>query len=283
MVATDKQQALLIDFVNGKPDQLAKGNLKTHTKKYSFKSDNVIDLLKELKLKFQDDLTAADVAETAGANQYALEKSARDNAETASKKSRSQKKTNLGETKTSLSEAQADLKDEKDDHTADKSTLDKTTTACKTAAGEWEERSKIRSGEVEAISEGIKILAKVSGVRTEAPSNPVLPTSPVFLQVDQQATDPKTNAVNLLRETAKVVHSKALERLALEVSTHLTGPFDKVNDMIQKMVFRLMKEQTDEDKHKAWCDLETDKTDKSESDKKDSIKSINANIDSENA
>merc|ERR1719453_2962929 len=95
-----------------RPDQLAKGDLGGHVKKYSFKSDNVIDLLKELKLKFEDDLTAADVAETAGANQYALEKSARDNAETASKKSRSQKKINLGETKTSLSEAEADLKSE---------------------------------------------------------------------------------------------------------------------------------------------------------------------------
>merc|ERR1719482_1793419 len=120
----------------------------------------------------------------------------------------------------------------------------------------------------------------VSGVRTEAPSNPVPPASPVdFLQV----VDPKAQAVNLLRQTAKTVHSKALERLALEVSTHLTGPFDKVNDMIQKMIFRLMAEQTDEDKHKAWCDLETEKSDKSESDKKDEIKEINANIESEKA
>jgi len=79
------------------------------------------------------------------------------------------------------------------------------------------------------------------------------------------------------------VHSKALERLALEVSTHLTGPFDKVNDMIQKMIFRLMSEQTDEDKHKAWCDLEIDKSDKSESDKKDRISDLSKRIDSENA
>merc|ERR1719183_2688533 len=126
----------------------------------------------------------------------------------------------------------------------------------------------------------MKILAKVSGVRTEAPSNPVPPTAPVnFLEV----SDPKTSAVNLLRQTAKMVHSKALERLALEVSTHLAGPFDKVNDMIQKMVFRLMAEQTDEDKHKAWCDLELEKTKKSSDDKKDKIKDLNAKVKSENA
>jgi len=280
---SDEQQKVLMNFVDadaGKPDQLAKGDLNTHVKKYSFKSDNVIDLLKELKLKFEDDLTAADAAETNGANAYAVEKNARDAATDAAKKSNTQKKKNLAETKASLGEAEGDLKNEKADLESDEKTLKETKETCKEKTEEWNERSETRAGEVEALAEAAKILAKVSGVRTEAPSNPVPPASPVdFLQV----VDPKAQAVNLLRQTAKTVHSKALERLALEVSTHLTGPFDKVNDMIQKMIFRLMAEQTDEDKHKAWCDLETEKSDKSESDKKDEIKEINANIESEKA
>jgi len=280
---SDEQQKVLMNFVDadaGKPDQLAKGDLNTHVKKYSFKSDNVIDLLKELKLKFEDDLTAADAAETNGANAYAVEKNARDAATDAAKKSNTQKKKNLAETKASLGEAEGDLKNEEADLESDEKTLKETKETCKEKTEEWNERSETRAGEVEALAEAAKILAKVSGVRTEAPSNPVPPASPVdFLQV----VDPKAQAVNLLRQTAKTVHSKALERLALEVSTHLTGPFDKVNDMIQKMIFRLMAEQTDEDKHKAWCDLETEKSDKSESDKKDEIKQINANIESEKA
>jgi len=280
---SDEQQKVLMNFVDadaGKPDQLAKGDLNTHVKKYSFKSDNVIDLLKELKLKFEDDLTAADAAETNGANAYAVEKNARDAATDAAKKSNTQKKKNLAETKASLGEAEGDLKNEEADLESDEKTLKETKETCKEKTEEWNERSETRAGEVEALAEAAKILAKVSGVRTEAPSNPVPPASPVdFLQV----VDPKAQAVNLLRQTAKTVHSKALERLALEVSTHLTGPFDKVNDMIQKMIFRLMAEQTDEDKHKAWCDLETEKSDKSESDKKDEIKEINANIESEKA
>jgi len=280
---SDEQQKVLMNFVDadaGKPDQLAKGDLNTHVKKYSFKSDNVIDLLKELKLKFEDDLTAADAAETNGANAYAVEKNARDAATDAAKKSNTQKKKNLAETKSSLGEAEGDLKNEEADLESDEKTLKETKETCKEKTEEWNERSETRAGEVEALAEAAKILAKVSGVRTEAPSNPVPPASPVdFLQV----VDPKAQAVNLLRQTAKTVHSKALERLALEVSTHLTGPFDKVNDMIQKMIFRLMAEQTDEDKHKAWCDLETEKSDKSESDKKDEIKEINANIESEKA
>eukprot|EP00747_Dinoflagellata_sp_TGD_P089486 gnl/TRDRNA2_/TRDRNA2_164335_c0_seq2.p1 gnl/TRDRNA2_/TRDRNA2_164335_c0~~gnl/TRDRNA2_/TRDRNA2_164335_c0_seq2.p1 ORF type:complete len:346 (-),score=142.76 gnl/TRDRNA2_/TRDRNA2_164335_c0_seq2:362-1399(-) len=81
-------------------------------------------------------------------------------------------------------------------------------------------------------------------------------------------------AVNLLRSEAKVVHSKALERLAQEVATHLTGPFDQVNQMIQKMVFRLMAEQKDEDDHKSWCDIELEKSEKSKEKKEDTISLI---------
>merc|ERR1719272_2388098 len=113
----------------------------------------------------------------------------------------------------------------------------------------------------------IKILSKATGLRTEAPSNPVPPPSPLnaaasFLQV----VDPKMKAVNLLRAEARVAHSKQLERLAQEMETHLNGPFDDLNNMIQKMIFRLMAEQKDEDDHKNWCDKEISKTDASISD-----------------
>merc|ERR1719272_2354019 len=109
----------------------------------------------------------------------------------------------------------------------------------------------------------IRILAKATGVRTEAPGNPIPPASPVkLLQVQslRSVSDPKMKAVALLREAAKDAHSRALERLAVEVSAHLNGPFDAVNNMIEKMVFRLMAEQKDEDEHKNWCDAELSKT-----------------------
>jgi hypothetical protein len=259
---------------------LSKGDLDKHVEKYKFKSDNVIDLLKGLKLKFEDDLTAADTEETQAANAYALEQKARDNAETAATKSKSQKTAMLGETKSSLSTAESDITDEEADLKADEGTLKTTKSTCTTKTDEWEERSKTRKNELEAIAMAKKILAKVAGVRTEAPKNPVLPTSPVdFIEM----LDPKMRAVQLLRRTAETMHSKALERLAMEVSTHLQGPFGKVKDMIQKMIYRLMAEQTDEDKHKAWCDVELTKSKNTQSDKEDSIEDLGAKMTSATA
>merc|ERR1719313_2661973 len=106
----------------------------------------------------------------------------------------------------------------------------------------------------------IKILAKVGGVR--APKSE-LQEAASFLQVD----DPKAKAVKMLLAEAQKLHSRALKRLAQEVSAHLNGPFDEINQMIQKMIFRLMAEQKDEDDHKNWCDMELEKSTESKEDK----------------
>merc|ERR1711959_873705 len=120
-------------------------------------------------------------------------------------------------------------------------------------------------------------MAEVSGVRTEAPGNPIPPASPVtkdggwtgdreldgallqvspnFLQVGSQG-NPKMSAVLVLHEAAEVTHSRALERLAVQIKAHLSGPFQQINNMIEKMIFRLMDEQKQEDEHKDWCQEE---------------------------
>jgi hypothetical protein len=287
MKANDSQRNVLVNFVSSEPEEdskerpelKAEGDREKHVKKYNFKSNNVIDLLKELKLKFQDDLVAADTEETNGANQYKLEKQARDAAIAAAEESKGKKEENLGTVTGDLETAESDLENEKKDLEADEALLETTDTDCKTKSREMEERTKTRTDEIAAIEEGIKILSKTSGVSTEKPNNPTLPEPVAFLQI----VDPKQKAVKLLRQTAKLVHSKALERLALEVSTHLTGPFDTVNDMIQKMIFRLMAEQTDEDKHKAWCDMETEKTESAITEKTDKIGELEATIEAEKA
>merc|ERR1711871_747363 len=87
-----------------------------------------------------------------------------------------------------------------------------------------------------------------------------------FLQIE----DTKTKAVNLLKKATTAAHPKALQKLAQEIST-LDGPFDKIKQMIQKMIFRLMSEQKDEDDHKNWCDMEMEKSTESKDDKDEKI------------
>merc|ERR1712129_127791 len=116
----------------------------------------------------------------------------------------------------------------------------------------WAERSDTREKEMEAMKVAIKILAKVTGVRTEAPGNPVPPPSPVKGDALMQfaASDPKMRAVQLLRTAAAASHSQPIERLAQEVAMHLKWPFDQINNLVQKMIFRLVAKQNGEDDHK---------------------------------
>merc|ERR1719262_2000532 len=121
------------------------------------------------------------------------------------------------------------------------------------------------------MAKAIEILAKVTHVRnpeTHEVAKRFLQTS--YLQLD----DPKTQATNLLRMEATKVHSKALQRLAQAIATY-DGPFDIINQKIQKMIFQLMAEQKDEDDHKAWCDLEVGKTEDAKADKIEKLDKLN--------
>jgi DNA repair exonuclease SbcCD ATPase subunit len=286
MKVTDQQLKVLQSFAAPKdrPDQLASGDLNKHVDKYDFKSENVIELLKQLKLKFEDDKIAGTEAETNAVNAYELAKEARDNAVDAAKESKAKKEKELAGTKKAIAEAEAELKSTQSDLKDDSKSHADTEDACSTKKSEWETRSETRKLEIEAMDQAMKILAKSSGVRTEAPGNPVPPPSPLdFLQVHSSATDPKMKAVALLKETAQETNSRALERLAVAVAAHLSGPFDEVNNMIEKMIFRLMDEQKQEDEHKLWCDQEIKKTETMRDNKKDKIEDLKAEIKVETA
>merc|ERR1719287_105568 len=108
MKVTDQQLKVLQYFAAPKdrPDQLASGDLNKHVDKYDFKSENVIELLKQLKLKFEDDKTAATKAETNALNAYSLSKEARDNAIDSATTAKKIKVMELGLTKKALANAE---------------------------------------------------------------------------------------------------------------------------------------------------------------------------------
>jgi DNA repair exonuclease SbcCD ATPase subunit len=285
--ATEEQRKGLQKFVEEpRPEVKAAGDYNSHVDKYDFKSENVIELLKQLKLKFEDDQLAGTKAETNAVNAYTLAKQARDDAISAATKSKEKKEKEKADTESAIADAEATKKNTEDDLAADSKSLADTEDSCATKKSEWETRSKTRTNEIEAMDAAIKILGKSTGVRTEAPENPIPPASPVaFLQIRESPSskDPKMKAVALLRAAAKDSHSRALERLAVEVQAHLKGPFDDVNNMIEKMIFRLMDEQKKEDEHKLWCDEEIKKTETMKEDKEQKIADLKAEIELQNA
>ncbi|CAK0845772.1 unnamed protein product, partial [Prorocentrum cordatum] len=152
--------------------------------------------------------------------------------------------------------------------------------SCKLKAGEYATRVELQQGEQAAMAKAIEILSDVTGVRTEQPTNPVPPPSPLesFLQLPPQASPRRQEALALLRRAAGRTRSQEFADLVEEVSAAADGPFKVVSEMMQKMIFRLMAEQKDEDEHKVWCDKELEEVNISMTDKGEKIETLEAKI-----
>jgi len=279
-----KASALLQTKAVKKVEALAKG--KPAAKTYSFKSGGIIETFKAMKAEFEADKLDSTSAETNKLNAYNLAKQARDTATSTAKDSKKEKEDIKGDKESDKATAESTKSETETALADDTATLEQTDKECKTVTGEWEERSGIREGEIKAMGMAIKILSKVTGVRNpdthEIPKKALMEATAhveqdtasyearmaglSFLQLE----DPKTKAVNLLKKAASVAHSKALQKLAQEIATY-DGPFDKIKQMIQKMIFRLMSEQKDEDDHKNWCDMEMEKSTESKEDKDEKV------------
>merc|ERR1719199_1300459 len=260
---------------------------KPAAKTYSFKSGGIIETFKAMKAEFEADKLDSTTAETNKLNAYNLAKQARDTAISTAKDSKKEKEDIKGDKGSDKANSETTKSETENALADDTATLEQTDKECKTVTGEWEERSGIREGEIKAMEMAIKILTKVTGVRNpdehEIPKKALMEaTSRVDQDTAQyeakmagisflQLEDPKTKAINLLKKAASQAHSKALQKLAQEISTY-DGPFDKIKQMIQKMIFRLMSEQKDEDDHKNWCDMEMEKSTESKEDKDEKVK-----------
>merc|ERR1719333_1256101 len=251
----------------------SKGNpFKPKAKAFSAHSGGVIETFKHLEEDWSVDKLSEEEQETNALNAYKLAKQARDNAIAAAESAKAQKESIKSDKESQKAQAESSKAEQENMLEGDTASLESTDSECKTKKAEWDERSKVRSGELEAMAMAKKILSKVTGVRN--PDTHDIPTKSLLestTRVEQdtsnseaglsflQVVDPKVKAVNLLRKTATSLHNKALEKLAQQISTY-DGPFDKIKAMMQKMIFRLMGEQKDEDEHKLWCDMETEKS-----------------------
>merc|ERR1719174_2274920 len=278
-----------LEATKGSPEDLLKLNpgannpFKPKAKTFSSHEGGFIETFKGLEEGWGIDKLSEEEQETNALNAYKLAKQARDTAIKTAEDSKADKEGIKSDKESEKGQAEGSLAEEKNMLEGDTNSLESTDADCKTMTAEFDERTKIRNGELEAMAMAKKILAKVTGVRN--PDEHEIPTKALLEATSRvesdtadlsafkgvsflQADDPRAKAVNLLRKAAGAAHSKSLQKLAQEISS-FDGPFDKIKAMMQKMIFRLMGEQKDEDEHKLWCDMETEKSTESKDDKAD--------------
>merc|ERR1719281_1194309 len=230
---------------------------------YVAKGGSVTEILKKMLMEYEDDLVVLNRAEAETKAAYDLANDAKEDAINAAKKTRKTKQEVLGEKGQELSNTESDLQEATDALLADETVLKDTTTTCKKREDQYNQHMKTREGELEAMSQAIEILEKVTGVRKLK--------GLFFTQLSsvhaRKVKDPRAAVVDVLRKAGKKNKAAAaLSKLADKIEKLSagqmpgSGTFDQIKNMIQKMIFHLMDEQKNEDEHKHWCDKELTNT-----------------------
>merc|ERR1719326_1781459 len=195
-------------------------------------------------------------------------------------KAKKTKEELIGSTTAKMGEVQANLGRDSAQLMDDRVYLGELTRSCEAKANEWDQRKKLRAGELEAITKALTVVESTvqdkarevgNGGRTmstglvavasnsSSTENPkemaeVRPLS--FVQLPYRP-DPERSAVALLlAKTASRVGSAQLSALAQTVSS---DPFAKVKGMVQDLIDRLKEEEVNDANHQTWCVEETKK------------------------
>jgi hypothetical protein len=164
----------------------------------------------------------------------------------------SHKTKELADSKINQDDTRAQLK-------ADEEFFESTKEGCKVKAGEWAERSRLRTEELTGISKAIEILSNPDAQSTFDAS------ATAFIQLRSvKRTDLDSNlethavsqqyrrrAYNQLKALATKYQNTHMAELAVAVQSG--GHFDKILAMIDEMVASLRKEEAEDIKHRDRC------------------------------
>merc|ERR1719387_1219757 len=197
----------------------------------------------------------------------------------AATKAIEEKTARLGEVSVELVNLKEDFEDTSASLEEDTKLLKELTTTCDAKKKEYEASEKTRSLEMVALADTIKLL---NDDDAQDLFKKTLPSAAAFVQLgSSSAMEVRHQALatlrGALRRGGRVPKDYRLNFLALAMQGKKVG-FEKVIAMVDDMVVILGKEQEDDNKKKAYCEGEIDKTEDEIKVLKGTIKDLEAAI-----
>eukprot|EP00927_Polykrikos_kofoidii_P047444 TRINITY_DN415_c0_g1_i5.p1 TRINITY_DN415_c0_g1~~TRINITY_DN415_c0_g1_i5.p1 ORF type:complete len:698 (+),score=196.19 TRINITY_DN415_c0_g1_i5:68-2161(+) len=221
----------------------------TFKQSYAPQSGEIFGILRQMKETFENNLSESQKEEMANQKAYEGLKAAKEEEIAAGKAQLDTKTQELAETDEKLAQAKQDIVDTQNSLSADEQFLMMLKEKCQMTDKEWEERSKTRQMEMEAVS---KALAVLSG--DDAHDLFTRTFNPAFFQASSTSSSVsarlREQASSLLSEIARKVNNPRLATLAVQVRL---DAFTRVKKAIDDMIAQLLTEKTDEIKHKDFC------------------------------
>jgi len=225
---------------------------------YEFQSKGVIEMLKDLKSKFRDEVDKLRHDEQENKHAYTLliddtkANIAEANREVTRKEGiRSGTAAQKGENNADKDDASTTLEE-------DQKFLSETTAVCHQKEEDFKSRSELRAGEISALDKAIEILSS-DDIQGAAERHLPSLSQTSFLQLKQQTflepnnVESQERVSSFLKIQGSKLNSRMLQALAVRVET---DPFSKVKKMIEDMIVRLLEQANNETTKKGFCDKE---------------------------
>merc|ERR1719482_241515 len=239
-------------------DPIPGGGAAAGAKSYNSRSGQIFGILQQMQEEFGKDLSAAQKEELRAMISFHNLRTAKQKEIDAATDLKNHKSEELAKAIQDDANAKEDIEDTKAALSADQQFLMELKKNCKIADEEYAARQKMRSDEIMALSEALKML-------TDEDARDLFGRATSFLQINtvvsSQAKSTAQNsarfrAVTRILQIAK--KTKNFQLAALAVSTQLDA-FTKVKEAMDKFLVELKKQQKDEYEKNDFCKAEIDK------------------------
>merc|ERR1712187_847781 len=209
-VLTRSERTLISSFIQAPADYF--DATPTFKQSYAPQSGEIFGILRQMLETFESNLSASQKEELASQKAYEDLKAAKEGEISAGQSQIDTKTQELADTDLKLAQAKEDVADTKSSLSADEQFLMMLKEKCQMTDKEWEERSKTRQLEMEAVS---KALAVLSG--DDAHDLFTRTFNPAFLQESVKTTSDRRKQISdLLAKVARKVQSPRVATLAVK-------------------------------------------------------------------
>jgi len=220
---------------------------------YAPQSGQITGILKQMRDTMQADLDSTNAAEEEALKNFDALVAAKEKQINSLTKEIEDKMARLGDGGVKLSEMKEDLEDTTESLAEDKQFLADLDKSCSTKQGEWDVRCKLRTEEILAVADTIKILNDDDALEL---FKKTLPGSASLLQVQVTTREMKQQALAMLKG---VKGSYQINLISLALKGKKVS-MTKVIKMVDDMVVLLGEEQKADEAKKEQCEKDIDET-----------------------
>merc|ERR1719281_1525473 len=240
---------------------------------YAPQSGEIIGILKQLKYEMAKDKAETIAAEEAAIAAFKALMAAKTKEIAALTKMIEDKLTRIAELGVEIATMKNDLTDSQEGLIEDKKFLADLDKNCAMKRKEWAEICKMRSLELVALADTIKILNDDDALEL---FKKTLPSS--FVQIKVTRDSVRARALSILQESQQTSKGHPqLDFIALALRGEKIG-FEKVIKMIDEMVANLKAEQIADDEKKEYCSVSLDAADDKKKELEHSIAGLETSI-----